>query len=185
MASRLSPRAVPPFSSNSQKMLLLTISALFLGLTIASPLEKRDGWKIPSTTFDSQANFDQYFSYAYPWGNTHNGAARMDNAHVSVGGGQLTLTADYTTGQPAAGSLAIHYLSGTVYGKESFTIKAGGGYDFSGQFLAPVAKGTWPAFWLTGVNGWPPEIDLAEWKGSGKVSFNTLATDKVYVVHLP
>jgi beta-glucanase (GH16 family) len=41
-----------------------------------------------------------------------------------------------------------------------------------------VGRGTWPAFWLTAVKGWPPEIDLAEWKGKGKISFNTFNTSK-------
>lgn len=51
--------------------------------------------------------------------------------------------------------------------------------NFSAEFQAPVAKGTWPAFWLTAVEGWPPEIDIAEWKGSGKISFNTFNTSSV------
>lgn len=49
-----------------------------------------------------------------------------------------------------------------------------GGYGFTGLFPAPTARGTWPAIWLTGANSWPPEIDIAEWKGSGNISFNSL-----------
>lgn len=158
-------------------MLYLTLSTLFLGLASAGPVLPRNGWKIPSTSFNSQNNFNTYWAYNYPWGTDHNGGARMNSAHVSVGGGKLTLTADKVSGQPATSAgTPIHYLSGTVYAKQVFTVKKSGGYDFTGQFLAPVAKGTWPAFWLTGANSWPPEIDLAEWKGSGKVSFNTLGT---------
>lgn len=37
--------------------------------------------------------------------------------------------------------------------------------------MASVLKGTWPAAWLTGAKSWPPEIDLAEWKGNGKVRY--------------
>ena len=156
-------------------MLYLTLFALSTTLASANPILPRDGWKIPSTSFDSQTTFNTYWDYDYPWGTDHNGAARMNSAHVSVGGGQLTLTADYVTGQAATSSgIAINYLSGTVYAKEYFTVAVGGGYEFVGEFLAPTAKGTWPAFWLTGANSWPPEIDLAEWKGDGKVSFNTL-----------
>ena len=157
-------------------MLYLPLSALLLLCVVsATPLEKRNRYKIPSTSFDSQATFDKYWSYNYPWGTDHNGGARMNKAHVAVGGGQLTLTADKVSGQaPTSSGLAINYLSGTVYAKEYFTIAKGGGYDFKGQFLASTTKGTWPAFWLTGANSWPPEIDLAEWKGSGKISFNTL-----------
>jgi hypothetical protein len=106
----------------------------------------------------------------------------MASSQVKVGGGQVTLTATPTSGQPATGDgLAIHYLSGTIYAKEYFTVAANGGYDFTGDFLASTAKGTWPAFWLTGADSWPPEIDLAEWKGSGKISFNSLGMNNQWI----
>jgi len=106
----------------------------------------------------------------------------MSSSKVTVGGGQVTLVADKVTGQaPTSGGIAINYLSGTIYAKEQFTVAKAGGYDFTGQFLASTTKGTWPAFWLTGANSWPPEIDLAEWKGSGKVSFNSLGINNVWV----
>jgi galactan endo-beta-1,3-galactanase len=163
-------------------MLQLTLTALLLSLASASPLVTRDGWKIPSTSFNSQATFNTYWAYNYPWGTDHNGAARMSSSKVSVGSGQVTLVADRVTGQaPTSGGLAIHYLSGTIYAKERFTVAVGGGYDFNGQFLATTAKGTWPAFWLTGADSWPPEIDLAEWKGSGKISFNSYGMNKVWI----
>lgn len=138
---------------------------------------------IPTTSFNSQADFDADWSYNYPWGTDHNGGARMDTSHATLVNGVLTLTAVPATGQPAASSggksIPINYLSGTVHAKETFNVSRGGGYDFSAEFLAPTGKGTWPAFWLTAVQGWPPEIDLAEWKGSGKVSFNTFNTSSV------
>jgi beta-glucanase (GH16 family) len=106
----------------------------------------------------------------------------MNSTQVAVGNGQLTLTADYVIGQPPTSSgTAINYLSGTVYAQEPYTVMVGGGYSFSGQFLAPTIKGTWPAFWLTGVDSWPPEIDLAEWKGDGDISFNTCNMNGVWI----
>jgi hypothetical protein len=33
------------------------------------------------------------------------------------------------------------------------------------------------------VQGWPPEIDIAEWKGSGKISFNTFNTSSSVQTH--
>lgn len=138
---------------------------------------------IPATSFNSQADFDADWSYNYPWGTDHNGGARMDASHATLSNGVLTLTAAPATGQPPASSggksIPIHYLSGTVHAKEAFNVSRGGGYDFSAEFLAPTGKGTWPAFWLTAVQGWPPEIDLAEWKGSGKISFNTFNTSSI------
>jgi hypothetical protein len=167
-------------------MLRLLLTTFCFGLALSNPLplrpRPRDGYKIPSTSFNSQTTFNSYWKYNYPWGNTHNGAARMDSAHVAVGNGQLTLTADYVTGQaPTSSGIAINYLSGTVYAQESYAVAVGGGYSFTGQFLAPTIKGTWPAFWLTGVNTWPPEIDLAEWKGDGDISFNTYGMNSVWI----
>jgi beta-glucanase (GH16 family) len=160
-------------------------AALLLSLTNAATLEKRATTLIPKTVFDTTATLEQYFTYNYPWGgNTHNGGARMDKAHVSISRpGTLTITAQPVTGQPPAThggkQIAINYLSGAVGAKQKFTIPQGGGLQFSGSFQATTTKGTWPAFWLTAVNGWPPEVDMAEWKGSGKISFNTFNTSSV------
>ncbi|KAF2842103.1 glycoside hydrolase family 16 protein [Patellaria atrata CBS 101060] len=137
---------------------------------------------IPRDVFSSQSKFDADFNYLYPWGTDHNGASRMDKAHVSIeySSNTLTLAADRVSGQPPAThggkQIPINYLAGTVHAKEHFSVAPTGGYDFEAEFLAPVTRGTWPAFWLTAVDGWPPEIDLAEWKGSGKISFNTFNT---------
>ncbi|KAK3942353.1 concanavalin A-like lectin/glucanase domain-containing protein [Diplogelasinospora grovesii] len=135
---------------------------------------------IPSTSFNSQSDFDADWNYNYPWGTDHNGGARMSKSQVSLSGGVLALTAKKVSGQgtitQGGKTIAIHYLSGTVHAKEQFNVSKGGGYDFTGEFKATTTKGTWPAFWLTAVNGWPPEVDMAEWKGSGKISFNTFNT---------
>lgn len=132
---------------------------------------------IPKSSFNSQTDFDTDWNYLYPWGTDHNGGARMANSQVAFSSGQLTLTAKKVSGQPPAShggqSIPINYLSGAIHAKEHFNVSKGGGYDFTGEFKATTTKGTWPAFWLTAVNGWPPEIDMAEWKGSGKISFNT------------
>jgi galactan endo-beta-1,3-galactanase len=164
---------------------MFATSLLFNLLALASPgltavPDKPTRTMIPSNCFNSQSNFDIDFSYNYPWGTDHNGAARMNPSQATLNNGVLTLTAKPVSGQPDAShggkSIKIHYLSGAVYAKEHFNVSAIGGYDFSASVQAPVAKGTWPAFWLTAVQGWPPEIDMAEWKGSGKISFNTFNT---------
>ena len=106
----------------------------------------------------------------------------MDRTHVSLSNGTLIMKAQRINGQNPAShggkSLPIKYLSGAVNAKEHFTVRPGGGFNFAGSFQATTTKGTWPAFWLTAVKGWPPEIDMAEWKGSGKISFNTFNTSK-------
>ncbi|OTA93255.1 glycoside hydrolase family 16 protein [Hypoxylon sp. CO27-5] len=138
---------------------------------------------IPKTSFNSQSDFDADWNYNYPWGTDHNGGARMDKNQVKFSDGMLTLTAKKVTGQKDAThggkTIKINYLSGAINAKEHFNVSRGGGYDFSGEFKATTTKGTWPAFWLTAVDGWPPEIDMAEWKGSGKISFNTFNTSSV------
>ncbi|KAF2798157.1 glycoside hydrolase family 16 protein [Melanomma pulvis-pyrius CBS 109.77] len=160
-------------------------AVLLLPFSTASTLKARASTLIPSTVFDSTANLEQYFTYNYPWGgDTHNGGARMDKAHVSISSpGTLTITAQPVKGQKPAThggkQIAINYLSGAVGAKQHFTVPKGGGLVFSGSFQATTTKGTWPAFWLTAVNGWPPEVDMAEWKGSGKISFNTFNTSSV------
>jgi beta-glucanase (GH16 family) len=100
----------------------------------------------------------------------------MSKDQVKFSSGMLTLTAKKVTGLPDAvhggKNIKVNYLSGAIHAKEHFNVSRGGGYDFTGEFKATTTKGTWPAFWLTAVNGWPPEVDMAEWKGSGKIVRN-------------
>lgn len=166
-------------------MALRALCLSMLALATASPtsssplheraLKKRATTLIPDTCFSSQSTFESYFSYNYPWGDTHNGAALMKQSQVSIiHNAYLQLMSNHTG--PQSDDSSLSYDSGTVYAKQHFTVAADGGLDFQANFVAPVAKGTWPAFWLTAVEGWPPEIDLAEWKGTGAVSFNTFNT---------
>jgi len=139
---------------------------------------------IPTTAFDSYTDLETYFDYLYPWGSDHNGAARMvgsssDHSHISVADGVLTLTATPTSGQGASDKdpfLTIDYFSGTVYAKPQVTVTASTSYTVQGEFIASTAVGTWPAFWLTAVNSWPPEADIGEWKGTQQNWFNTFNT---------
>ena len=150
---------------------------LYLPLLVtAKPLSKR-ATLIPNIVFNDQSSLESYFSYNYPWGDTHNGAARMVQANSVASSGVLTLTSHYT------GASDYAYNSGTVFAKQHFSVPAGGGLDFTASFIAPVAKGTWPAFWLNSDSGWPPEIDVAEWKGDGKISFNTFNTSNQVEAH--
>jgi beta-glucanase (GH16 family) len=49
-------------------------------------------------------------------------------------------------------------------------------WEVKGEFQAPSVRGSWPAFWLTGVNSWPPESDILEFKGDTRNWFNTFRT---------
>ncbi|OAA58631.1 Concanavalin A-like lectin/glucanase [Niveomyces insectorum RCEF 264] len=140
---------------------------------------------IPPDSFTSQDAFDAVWAYNYPWGTDHNGAARMDPAQAVLSPANNTLTL-IARRLPASShpkpahhggqDIPIHYLAGAVHARAHLAVARRTTLELAGRFRAPVARGTWPAFWLTAVDGWPPEVDLAEWKGSGKISFNTFNT---------
>ncbi|CAK7217841.1 hypothetical protein SCUCBS95973_003283 [Sporothrix curviconia] len=144
---------------------------------------------IPASSFGTQAAFDAAWDYNYPWGTDHNGGARMDKSQsvLDTEANTLTITATPATGQKptkhGGKTIAIHYLSGAVHAREHITVDRGTTVELAGDFRATVTKGTWPAFWLTAVDGWPPEVDMAEWKGSGKISFNTFNTSSQVAAH--
>lgn len=129
---------------------------------------------IDSSSFAGYSAFESTWNYLYPWGDTHNGSARMigsptDHSHIWLSGGVLTLLAT-----PVSGQGDIHYYSGTVYARaevnvdDSYPV-----WELSGEFQAPSGVGQWPAFWATGVNSWPPESDILEYKGTAQNWFNT------------
>lgn len=102
----------------------------------------------------------------------------MNPTNVTVSGGMVTLTSSLTNTYEGTSSsspyLTIRYNSGTFYLKTQITI--GNEYpvwDISGQFKVPTQTGAWPAFWMTGVNSWPPESDFMEFKGSDGCNQNT------------
>jgi hypothetical protein len=187
----LVPLLVAHFVTYSYRFLIISMASrifliLLATLAVASPattlrereLKKRATTLIPNSVFTSTSSLESYFDYNYPWGDTHNGAALMEKSQVTIiDNAYLQLESVYTGPQSSDSSLS--YNSGTVYAKQTFTVEAGGGLDFQANFVAPVSAGCWPAFWLTGVDSWPPEIDLAEWKGDGLVSFNTFNTSSV------
>jgi hypothetical protein len=124
---------------------------LLLALLASAPLisaspAKRATTLIPKTVFDSAANLEEYSSNNYPWGDSHNGRARMNKAHaVITSPGVLTITAQHVTGQAPVTSggkkIPINYLSGAINAKQHITVTKGGGLVFSASFKAPVAKG--------------------------------------------
>lgn len=144
------------------------------------PATARAAWEtlVDGTSFDSMAAFTNQWSYNYPWGPDHNGSARMDPTNVAVAGGVVTLTSAPAPGGEGRSSknprLTIHYNSGTIFLKQQIVIsRQYPAWDISGEFQAPTQKGTWPAFWMTGANSWPPESDFMEFKGGAGCNQNT------------
>lgn len=130
--------------------------------------------------------FEQEWNYLYPWGPDHNGSARMygsttDHDHVQLSDGQLVLKATRITWDEgrstAKPNLPIRYHSGAVHAREKILVDDRfPHYEIKGDFQAPSAPGTWPAFWLTGADSWPPESDILEFKGDNRTWFNTFRT---------
>ncbi|KAL1698207.1 glycoside hydrolase family 16 protein [Schizophyllum commune] len=152
------------------------ISSLALAVTAAVLLSGSTPIAQAATTVlpkDSFSSFDDFWKYLYPWGSDHNGSARMAESQVDVDSGTLVLKATPTTVSDKA---SIHYLSGAVHSTKQITVTAENSYTLYGEFSAPTAKGTWPAFWLNAASGWPPEIDIGEWKGTADNWFNTFNT---------
>ncbi|HEX6426652.1 MAG TPA: glycoside hydrolase, partial [Niastella sp.] len=140
-----------------------------------------------SNTFTNYATFEQYWNYLYPWGSDHNGTARMyasatDHNHVYLdASGVLTIKAtriNWNEGNSSADPyLPIRYHSGAINTKFRVLVNDQfPNYEIKGDFQAPSVRGSWPAFWLTGVNSWPPESDIMEFKGNTNNWQNTFRT---------
>jgi hypothetical protein len=140
-----------------------------------------------SNTFGSYATFEQYWNYLYPWGSDHNGTARMygsatDHNHVYLdASGVLHIKAtriNWDEGNSSADPhLPIRYHSGAIHAKFQVLVNDQfPNYEVRGELQAPSVSGSWPAFWLTGVNSWPPESDIMEFKGNSNNWQNTFRT---------
>ena len=141
---------------------------------------------IDASSLSSYSAFESKWNYLYPWGSDHNGTARMyasstDHNHVYLSGGVLTIKAtkiSWNEGNSTADPhLPIRYHSGAIHAKHQILINDQfPNYEVKGDFQAPSSRGTWPAFWLTGVQSWPPESDILEFKGDSRNWFNTFRT---------
>jgi galactan endo-beta-1,3-galactanase len=77
-----------------------------------------------------------------------------DHSHISPAGGTLSLIATPLSNPSPPNSSsnphpAIHYASGAVHAKSQITVTNTQSWTIQGEFSAPTARGTWPAFWLT------------------------------------
>ncbi len=136
---------------------------------------------LDSKSFEDVNTFNTYWNYFYPWGTDHNGSARMYREQISLKNGLLQLRASLIKkdeGKSKADPfLPIRFHSGAVHAKHQINIsREYPEYVVSGEFRAPIKPGTWPAFWLTAVNGWPPETDILEFKGDAVNWQNTFIT---------
>ena len=135
-------------------------------------------------SFTDRQALEASWHYLYPWGSDHNGTARMyasstDINHVYLPSpGVLAIKASHITWDEGTSSadphLPIHYHSGAIHARQQVLVTDQfPNWEVKGEFQAPSARGTWPAFWLTGATSWPPESDILEFKGDGRNWFNT------------
>jgi hypothetical protein len=134
---------------------------------------------LDGSEFNSNSSLWANFNNAYPWGTDHNGTARMFRQNVwTNGSGSLVLASWMITGNEGNSNrppnLPIHYHSGTVYWNQQLVVdNITTQWTLEGDFAVPSIKGTWPAFWLTAADGWPPELDIMEYVGSPTCRQNT------------
>jgi beta-glucanase (GH16 family) len=134
---------------------------------------------LPKNSFGSNSLFNRFWNYSYPWGDDHNGTAKMKSEQVKIVNGELVIEAKRLGSNEGKSSkdpyLPISYYSGAIASKK--LIRVDDTYPFwkiEGDFKAPTVAGSWPAFWITGSEDWPPESDILEFKGDDILWQNTV-----------
>jgi galactan endo-beta-1,3-galactanase len=133
---------------------------------------------LDGNSFSTRANLEANWKYLYPWGSTHNGSAKMVCSSTNLttlyieNGSVLVLKAIPVTGQGN-----IHYNSAAIHARQQILVNDQyPNWEVKIELQVPTARGTWPAFWLNGAWTWPPEADIAEFKGDNKNWQNTFRT---------
>jgi hypothetical protein len=151
------------------KLLLIAMALLSLALPHIGRAQTTETI-LDGTSFNSTTALEAEWNYNYPWGDTHNGSAKMYPSQLSLSGGVLTITAV----TPDPNGSTYKYAAGTIHMKDSICItEQYPEWSFSGEFQAPNIRGTWPAFWITRAGTWTHEVDILEYKGNTENWFNT------------
>lgn len=154
------------------------------GAAVPAPAAAAAWENVISGSFAGYGTLEAAWNYRYPWGSDHNGSARMyasatDHNHVFLESpGVLAIRATRITWNEGNSSadpfLPIRYHSGAIHARQHVLVSDQfPNWEVKGEFQAPSARGSWPAFWLTGVNSWPPESDILEYKGDSRNWANT------------
>jgi hypothetical protein len=156
--------------ANYNKLLAVTAAAHLCIASLGICQAQTNETLVDGTSFNDWTALQSEWNYNYPWGDTHNGSAKMYPGQLSLSGGVLTITA--VTPDPNGSS--YKYASGAIHAKDDICItEQYPEWSFYGEFQAPNITGTWPAFWITRAGDWTQEADILEFKGTTDNWFNT------------
>lgn len=143
-------------------LLAFNSSSLF-----AQPAEAPSGYQWELVAEDNfsepKLNTDMWGYGSTPWGTENQSSCTWitpDDTYLN-GDGSLVLRSR-TGSFPAPSGTVFSYTSGWVWLK---TWRTYGYIEIRASY--PNHRGAWPAFWML-RNGWPPEIDIAEYRGNPK-----------------
>jgi beta-glucanase (GH16 family) len=131
---------------------------------LAFPFESENYKQVFEDNFDSLNR--EVWGVGQPWGRFHGQFPHQyyGDTEVFTQNGILHLQNRFAPHvfTQADTQLTIPYGTGLIntWGSKNFTF----GY-FAIRSKNPTGPATWPAFWLTGKNNWPPEIDIFEMYG--------------------
>ena len=123
-----------------------------------------------SYEFEYMSSIDHYFFRGFAWGFYH-----PDHLYTYFNNECMDLRAGlrlWSKLKPRVfntpeGPIEIPYGHGVVRSKKKFKY----GY-FEAELKLPEGEYSWPAFWLTGVDSWPPEIDVLEGYSDDTTTFH-------------
>lgn len=144
------------------KKLLLTGVLLSVGVFHPAQAAPPAGYTWNTIISDDFNSFNTsiWGSGSTPWGTQNQSSCTIIPAEDTyVSGGSLVLRSRLGpfTG---TGGTSFAYSSGWAWTKQYLTY---GYLEIRAQY--PNHQGAWPAFWMLG-SGWPPEIDIAEFRGA-------------------
>ena len=132
--------------------------------TLRLPEEAREFVPVFADEFDSLNT--NIWQIGQPWGRYHGQQPHQyyGDSEVFVKNGVLFLQNRYAPKKFPSGDtgITIPYGTGLINTAPSRTFQYG---FFAIRSKNPSGPATWPAFWLTGKNNWPPEIDIYEMYG--------------------
>ncbi|RBQ09973.1 RICIN domain-containing protein [Pedobacter miscanthi] len=120
-------------------------------------------WQLVESDDFNSLDLNRWGHGGTPWGSeSHDGSCNLQTASNSfVSGGALVVQAKKGPFTGPSGK-SYPYSGDYVWTK---TRRTYGYLEIRAQY--PDARGVWPAFWMLG-DGWPPEIDIAEFRGTPK-----------------